>query len=93
MLTPEAAEALIFKTLPTLHREDCPLADAHGRILRADLRADRDLPPFDRVTMDGFALRASALAKGITRFRVGGTQAAGMRPFSLGPDDRGASRS
>ncbi|HEY1764688.1 MAG TPA: molybdopterin molybdotransferase MoeA [Opitutaceae bacterium] len=88
MLTPEAAEALIFETLPTVHREDCPLSDAHGRILRADLTADRDLPPFDRVTMDGFAVRASALAKGIARFRVGGTQAAGMRPFSLGPDEQ-----
>jgi molybdopterin molybdotransferase len=56
-------------------------------VLRADLRADRDLPPFDRVTMDGFALRASALAQGIARFRVEATQAAGMRPFTLGPGD------
>lgn len=87
MLTPEAAQALITETLPTFHREDCPLEEAQGRILQADLKADRDLPPFDRVTMDGFALRSAALAKGITRFRVGGTQAAGMRPFVLGSDD------
>jgi molybdopterin molybdotransferase len=87
VLTPEAAETLIFETLPVVHREDCALADAQGRILRADLTADRDLPPFDRVTMDGFALRSRAAASGVTRFRVGAIQAAGMRPFALGPED------
>ncbi len=85
MLTPAGAEKLIFDTIPLFHREDCAISEAHGRVLRGDLRADRDLPPFDRVTMDGFALRASSLAKGVGRFRVAATQAAGMRPFSLGP--------
>jgi molybdopterin molybdotransferase len=83
MLTPSGAEALIFEAIPLFHREDCAIAEAHGRVLRADLRADRDLPPFDRVTMDGFALRSSSLAAGVGKFRVGGTQAAGMRPFTL----------
>jgi molybdopterin molybdotransferase len=87
VLTPAAAEKLIFDTIPLFHREDCAISDAHGRVLRSDLRADRDLPPFDRVTMDGFAVRSSALAKGVARFRVEATQAAGMRPFTLGPGD------
>jgi molybdopterin molybdotransferase len=87
VITPQAAEELIFDTLPIAHREDCALPDAQGRILRADLTADRDLPPFDRVTMDGFALRSAAAAKGLDRFRIEGLQAAGMRPFALGPDD------
>jgi molybdopterin molybdotransferase len=87
VLTPTAAEKLIFVTIPLFHREDCAISEAHGRVLRSDLRADRDLPPFDRVTMDGFALRASALGKGTGRFRVEAMQAAGMRPFTLGPGD------
>ena len=87
VLTPAAAEKLIFDTIPLFHREDCAISDAHGRVLRTDLKADRDLPPFDRVTMDGFAVRASALARGVARFRVEATQAAGMRPFTLGPGD------
>jgi molybdopterin molybdotransferase len=87
VLTPAGAEKLIFATIPLFHKEDCAISEAHGRVLRSDLRADRDLPPFDRVTMDGFALRASALAKGVSRFRVEATQAAGMRPFALGPGD------
>lgn len=85
MLTPAAAEKLIFSRLAPFHREDCPLVQAHGRSLRADLCADRDLPPFDRVTMDGYALRAASLAAGVTEFGVEGVQAAGMRPFQLGP--------
>jgi len=85
MLTPPAAEKLILEAIPLLHKEDCAITEAHGRVLRGDLRADRDLPPFDRVTMDGYALRAAALAGGVTRFRVEATQAAGMRPFELGP--------
>jgi molybdopterin molybdotransferase len=84
MLTPQAAEKLILEAIPLLHREDCGISEAHGRVLRADLRADRDLPPFDRVTMDGFAVSSAALAKGARKFRVEATQAAGMRPFTLG---------
>src|SRR5690606_8546669 len=84
MLTPAEAEKLILENIVVLPREDCPLAAAHRRVLRSDLRADRDLPPFDRVTMDGFALRASALAAGTRVFRIEGLQAAGMRAFKLG---------
>jgi len=85
VLTPAGAEKLIMDAIPLFHREDCALSEAHGRVLRADLRADRDLPPFDRVTMDGYALRSGSLAGGTRRFAVEATQAAGMRPFTLGP--------
>lgn len=87
MLTPADAEKLICDNLSPLLREDCPLEAAHGRILRGELRADRDLPPFDRVTMDGYALRAAALAAGGRVFRVEGVQAAGMRARQLGAAD------
>lgn len=86
MVTPAEADTLIRQRVVPFHREDCPLVNAHGRVLRADLRADRDLPPYDRVTLDGFALRASALATGVRRFRVDAVQAAGMRAFKLGAE-------
>jgi len=54
-------------------------------VLRADVLADRDLPPFDRVTLDGYAVRAAAVAAGQRTFRIEGTQAAGTRPGILGP--------
>lgn len=85
MLTPAEAEKLIRASLAPFASEDCPLAEAHGRILRTAVRADRDLPPFDRVTMDGYAVRSAALAAGTRRFRIEGLQAAGMIPQTLGP--------
>lgn len=84
MLTPAEAERLILENIAPFHREDCPLAAAHRRVLRSELRADRDLPPFNRVTMDGYALRSTAIAEGVRTFRVEATQAAGMRAFKLG---------
>lgn len=86
MITPREAEQLIREHIPSFGTESCSLSDAHGRVLRGDLKADRDLPPFDRVTLDGYAVRAASLAAGTRVFRVGGLQAAGMRPFRLGPD-------
>jgi molybdopterin molybdotransferase len=85
MLTPAEAEKLILGNIAPFASEDCALADAQGRVLRTAVRADRDLPPFDRVTMDGYALRSAALAAGVRTFRIEGTQAAGMIPLTLGP--------
>ncbi|HVU32863.1 MAG TPA: molybdopterin molybdotransferase MoeA [Opitutaceae bacterium] len=87
MLTPAEAEKVITENVAAFHREDCPLANAHGRILRVDITADRDLPPFDRVAMDGYAVRSATLAAGTRIFRVQALQSAGMRAFTL--DDTG----
>jgi molybdopterin molybdotransferase len=86
MLTPAEAEALILANIPPMPAEDVPLAGAHGRVLRANVRADRDLPPFDRVMLDGYALRAAAWAAGARTFHVTGLQAAGMMPQRLADD-------
>jgi putative molybdopterin biosynthesis protein len=39
--------------------EDVALAEALGRVLAEDVRADVDVPGFDRSNMDGFAVRAA----------------------------------
>jgi molybdopterin molybdotransferase len=38
--------------------EEATLADAAGRVLARDVQAPVDLPPFDRVATDGYALQA-----------------------------------
>ena len=43
--------------------ESVHLSDSFGRTLAEDIRADRDYPPFNRATMDGFALRSSEYSK------------------------------
>ncbi|MBN1869737.1 MAG: molybdopterin molybdotransferase MoeA [Candidatus Omnitrophica bacterium] len=60
-----------------------PLQDAYGMVLQEDLIADRDLPPFDRVTMDGISIRYDAWEKGNRAFSVKGTQKAGTSPLKL----------
>ncbi|MHB1674447.1 MAG: molybdopterin molybdotransferase MoeA [Acidobacteriaceae bacterium] len=49
----------------------CDLLRALGRRLAAPLIADRDQPPFPRVTRDGFAVRAQDLATGMPLRVVG----------------------
>lgn len=70
--------------LPTERRA---LLDLPGRILRQEVQAERDNPPFDRVCMDGIAIDSRAFSAGTRRFRVQGTQAAGAVPLSLDSAD------
>ncbi|MDP7153475.1 MAG: molybdopterin molybdotransferase MoeA, partial [Gammaproteobacteria bacterium] len=72
--------------MPTYPSESVLLESARGAILRQQVVAERDQPPFDRVTMDGIAIRSSALAAGARSFRVKGTQGAGVAAIPLGDD-------
>jgi molybdopterin molybdotransferase len=63
--------------------ERLALRQCHGRILRQDVQAERDNPPFDRVCMDGVAIASSAFDAGGRRFRLQATQAAGEVPLHL----------
>ncbi|GAB4395394.1 MAG: molybdopterin molybdotransferase MoeA [Microscillaceae bacterium] len=78
------AEALILDDGPSLPTTTVSLEQAVGRILREPVLADRDLPPFDRVTMDGIALAFEDWQAGRTKFEVIGQQRAGQLPLSPG---------
>src|ERR1700732_2912728 len=77
-----AAEALprVHKPAPPLPLQATPLAQAHGRVLAADLAALRTKPPADVSAMDGYAVRAQDVAAAPARLKVIGEVAAG-RPF------------
>jgi molybdopterin molybdotransferase len=81
--TPAAAEALVRERIRTLPVESRPLASLAGAVLAQTVRAERDQPPFDRVTMDGIALSSAAWRAGRRRFAIAGTQAAGRPPLQL----------
>lgn len=87
MLSVAEAEKQVLEAVSTLPAEDCALAEAHGRVLRQPLVADRDLPPFDRVTMDGYALRHETWEGGVRQFTITGVQAAGAPPLALAVGD------
>jgi molybdopterin molybdotransferase len=78
------AERLIFEHLPRLGASRERLSDSVDRILAEDITADRDQPPFDRVTMDGIAIAGRDWESGVRAFQIAGTQAAGAPPLALG---------
>jgi len=77
------AENIIRQHLTTAAAEIVPLSKAQGRYLREDILADRPLPPFDRVMMDGIAIAHASFASGNARFPITGTQAAGTPALTL----------
>ncbi len=87
MISVQEAEQIIYSEIHNFGTQLVPFQQAIGRVLAEDLFADRDFPPFDRVTMDGIALRFSAYERGIRTFRVNTIQAAGDLPSDALSDD------
>jgi molybdopterin molybdotransferase len=76
------AEALarVLADAEPLAAEAVPLAQAHGRVLAADVAALRTQPPADVSAMDGYAVRAVDVAKAPVKLKLVGEVAAG-HPF------------
>ncbi|MBV9622300.1 MAG: molybdopterin molybdotransferase MoeA, partial [Gammaproteobacteria bacterium] len=83
MLTPAEADVLIGQHLSCLPIESLPLAQCAGAVLRENIYAERDQPPFDRVAMDGVALLSQSVQAGTRSFHIQATQAAGAVPLTL----------
>src|SRR5579864_5699236 len=83
MLNPAQADRLIGQHLQCLPIESLPLAQCAGAVLRENIYAERDQPPYDRVAMDGVALDSHAVSAGERSFRIQATQAAGDTPLTL----------
>jgi molybdopterin molybdotransferase len=81
------ATRLILATVPAWPAVRVPLADAVGGVLREEIVAERDQPPFDRVTMDGIAVSSAALQSGCRRFRAPGPHGAGAAALHVGASD------
>lgn len=78
----EAAER-ILASMPDFGTARRPIAGSFDLVLAEDAVAERDQPPFDRVTMDGIAIRHADWSTGQKRFRRIGVQAAGAPALSL----------
>lgn len=63
--------------------ERVALSRASGRVLRQQVFADRDQPPFDRVAMDGIAFDHAVYTAGQRRFPVSHLAPAGSAPRPL----------
>ena len=83
MITVEEAEKLILANAGDFGAEIIPFERSLGRVLAENIKADRDLPPFNRVSMDGIAISYRAIENGITTFLIKAIQAAGDIPVDI----------
>jgi len=83
LVTYEEALSILAAHAGPFPVEPRDLGDCIGRYLAEDLVADRDFPPFDRVTMDGIALRYDVFEAGARQFEIAGIAPAGSPPQSL----------
>ena len=83
MITTKEATQIVLNNCPDPGSEEVTLSEAGGRILAQDITADTDLPPFDRVMMDGIAVKYSDLESGVLEFTIVGIQRAGAPPLLL----------
>jgi len=78
MITVDRALEIVLEQIQPLEVETVALEDSANRILAEDVRADIDLPPFDRARMDGYAVRASDVQVAPSRLKIIGEVAAGL---------------
>lgn len=88
MMTVEEASSLIRSKIKDFGTEEIALDESLGRVLREPIIADRDFPPYDRVTMDGIAIRFSNFEKGQHDFEIEAVAAAGAEKLSLIDTDK-----
>jgi molybdopterin molybdotransferase len=82
------ALARVLADAAALPAETVPLAEAHGRVLAADIKALRTQPPADVSAMDGYAVRSADVAQVPAKLNLIGEVAAG-HPFggTVGPGE------
>ncbi len=83
MISIEQAAKLILAEAIGYGTETISFDKAVGRVLAEAIAADRDLPPFNRVMMDGIAVNYEAIEQGIETFVIKATQAAGDEPVEI----------
>ncbi|QEG21218.1 molybdopterin molybdotransferase MoeA [Mariniblastus fucicola] len=80
MVSVEEALRLISQNVSALSIETVALEKAVGRVLAAEILADRDSPPWRKSMMDGFAVRSSDINSGTKNLTIVETVMAGGAP-------------
>lgn len=88
MITVQQAESLILSQCQHFGEESIPYEMALGRVLAEDILADRDLPPFDRPTVDGIAINFTAYEKGTSSFLIKAIQSAGEPSIAIDSENQ-----
>jgi len=87
MITVEQAERIIQSQTRNYGMEEVVYSTALRRVLAEDIFADRDLPPFNRATVDGIAISYAAYNNGLRSFKKQYIQPAGTPPVGIASPD------
>ena len=83
MISVEEAKNIILNATQNFGVEEIPFKKSVGRILKEDIVADRDFPPFNRVSMDGIAIDFNVFQNGQRAFKIEAIQPAGSPQITL----------
>lgn len=83
LTTVNEALEIISRNLGDFGIEEVDFLQSTGRVLKEDIVADRDFPPFNKVSMDGIAISSVAFTSGIRSFKMEGIQVAGSAQLTL----------
>jgi len=83
LITSQEALEIILQNSEDWGIETIPFQKSEGRILKEIIVSDRDLPPFNRVSMDGIAMCAGTYDQGVRTYKIEGVQAAGSPQLTL----------
>lgn len=73
----EAIDIILRETKPITATEKIPIQESVGRVLASDVVASFDVPPFDRASMDGYAVKAADTEKVPVKLKLIGAQHTG----------------
>ncbi len=77
MIPISIASEIIKRETFSLETETIDLTESVNRVLAQEIRADMDLPPFDRSQMDGFAVRVEDVKDAPVKLKIIGESIAG----------------
>lgn len=83
MIAVEEALTIILNQSQDFGIEEIPFLKSLDHVLKENIVADRDFPPFDRVSMDGIAIKFKCYSKENTAFPIENIQAAGAEQLAL----------
>lgn len=83
LITVNKALEIVLNNAENYGIEEVDFLNSSGRVLKENIFADRDFPPFDRVSMDGIAISSEAFNNGQRKFNIEGVQAAGSAQLTL----------
>ena len=88
MISVKEAKNIVLNSIQGFGVEEVPFLKSVGRVLKEKIVADRDFPPFNRVSMDGIAIDFKEFSSRLRSnkqldFKIEGIQAAGSKQITL----------